>query len=274
MKIIDQVIKLVVAKGKLSSAPGKRGTAPAQSFQKPTITPLGFIGDVVSIVTEGSTFNKVWVKRELDPRFRETLMLAVARMNDSKYCSWAHHEWAMIEGVDKADLAYIEKFDPAHFDARTALALNFVRELVAARFGPVARALMQKMREQFSAEEIEEITLVAKVMDFANRSSNTFDALISRVSGKPSRDGRLIDEALMSAAFLCALPPIVTYFAKASGSPVTAVLGRMRDYTTKMDYESMVAAEAKKASPVKRKRTAPVRKPSTRQASAANLARD
>ena len=79
---------------------------------------------MASIAAEAPTFNKVWVKRELDPRFRETLMLAVARLNDSKYCSWAHHEWAGIEGVTDEELAHIEQMDPANFDGRTWLALS------------------------------------------------------------------------------------------------------------------------------------------------------
>lgn len=258
-----------ITKAKVAgSAPKKTATTATKKasvrqikhFHKSTITPLGFVGDVISIVTEGSTFNKVWVKRELDPRFRETLMLAVARMNDSKYCSWAHHEWAAIEGVSEEELANIERLELSHFDARTQLALSFVRELVALRFAPASESLMQKMRAAFSAEEIEEITLVAKVMDFANRSSNTFDALVSRINGKPSRTGRLLDEAVMSAAFFCALPPLMTFFSRASNSPVTEVLGRMRDYTKKMDVEYMTTKSPQPAAPTKRKRPAVPRK--------------
>lgn len=268
MKIIKKAVTSVLSNGKRLPAPNTRPRNPSQEFQKRTITPMGFVGDVMSIVTEGSTFNKVWVKRELDPRFRETLMLAVARMNESKYCSFAHHEWALIEGVAKADLPHIENLDPTHFDAKTMLALNFVGELVSSRFGPVSKTLMQKMRAHYSAEEIEEIKLVAKVMDFANRSSNTFDALISRLSGKPSLSGRLLDEAVMSAAFLCALPPLLSFFAKRSGSTVSEVLGRMREYTKKMDVEAMGAGSKTTTKPAPRKRSTTARKPATRAASA------
>jgi AhpD family alkylhydroperoxidase len=180
---------------------GTKSANPLGAFRKRTITALEFVGEVPSIAAEASTFNKVWVRRELDPRFRETLMLAVARQNDSKYCSWAHHEWARIEGVSEARVAHIEHMDQARFDSRTWLAITFACELVNARFGPVDRKLMQEMRKQYTAEEIEEITLVAKAMDAANRSSNTFDAFLSRLSGKPSPKGRVVDEAILSAAF-------------------------------------------------------------------------
>lgn len=232
--------------------------AGAQKFTKPTITPLGFLKDVVAIASEGPLFSKVWVKRELDPRFRETLMVAVARANDSKYCSWAHHEWALIEGVSEQQLTDVEQRNTARLDLRTRVAVAFVQELVAQRFGKVSAATSREMNAHFSAEEIEEIRLVAKVMDFANRSSNTFDAFVSRLAGKPAARGRLLDEVVMSSAFLAAVPPLVTYFSRASESPAVDVIGRLVDYTRKMEAEYQQQAGV--AAKPKARRPAAVRK--------------
>ena len=219
---------------------------PANPFRKRTITPLEFVSEVAAIAAEASTFNRVWVKRELDPRFRETLMLAVARLNDSKYCSWAHHEWASIEGVSEKELAHIEQMNPAQFDRKTWLALSFVCQLVTTRFGPVPKKLMQQIRSNYTTEEIEQITLVAKVMDAANRSSNTFDALLSRLNGKPSRNSAIVDEAIMSAAFLAVLPPLLAYFSYASKRSIDSLLRRMVAYTRRMEAEYTEAQEVGK----------------------------
>jgi AhpD family alkylhydroperoxidase len=268
MNPIKKSVATGITPSKPTPAARKKPAHPVGNFHKRTITPRGFIGDVVSIATEGSTFNKVWVKRELDPQFRETLMLAIARMNDSKYCSWAHREWAAIEGVSEEEIAHIEQLTPSYFDARTRLALSFVLELVAARFGPVSSTLMRKMRATYSAEEIEEITLVAKVMDFANRSSNTLDALTSRLSGKPSRSGRVLDEAIMSGAILCVMPALWVYFSRASNSSISEVVGRMLDYTKQMDAEYMAAEQAQQTPAPRRRRPAAPRKPAARKAQA------
>jgi AhpD family alkylhydroperoxidase len=241
-----------------AQASGKAKPALAQRFTKPTITPLGFLKDVVAIASERSTFSKVWVKRELDPRFRETLMVAVARANDSKYCSWAHHEWALIEGVSKQQLTDVEQHNTARLDERTRVAVAFVQELVAQRFGKVSAATARAMDAHFSAKEIEEIRLVAKVMDFANRSSNTFDAFVSRLAGKPSK-GSLLDEVVMSSAFLAAVPPLVTYFSRASESPAVDVVGRLVDYTRKMEAEYQQKASGA-AKPKARRPAAPRKK--------------
>ncbi len=247
----------VAKKQKITGAKAKKSAA--QGFTKPTITPAGFLQDVAAIAAKRSTFSNVWVKRELDPAFRETLMVAIARMNDSKYCAWAHHEWALIEGVSAQQLANVEQGNTSRFDARTQVALAFVQELVAQRFGKVSAATQRAMEAHFSSEEIEEIALVARVMDFANRSSNTFDALISRLGGKPAAGANPLDEVVMSTAFVAAVPPLLTYFSRASDTPVVDVVGRLVDYTRKMEAEYQTAAtkgtkpKARRAAPPRRK---------------------
>ena len=191
---------------KHSHAAATKSAKRSEGFRKRTITPLEFVGAVASIATEASTLQKIWVDREMDPGFREKLMFAVARHNDAKYCSWAHHEWAVIEGVSEKELAHIEQLDRTHFDRKTWLAITFVRELIATNFGRVSRARMQQMRACYSAEEIRQITLVARVMDALNLSSNTFDAFLSRLSGRPSPKGRIIDEAHYVRGSLLRLP--------------------------------------------------------------------
>lgn len=209
----------------------------AGGYRERTTTPMGLVGAMASIAADALTFHKVWVKRELDPGLRETLMLAVARFNDSKYCSWAHREWALIEGVCEEELAHVEGTDPAHLDRKRWTAVCFVQELVAVDFGPVSRKRMQDMQALYSAEEIAEITLVAEVMDTLNRTSNSFEAFVWRLSGKPSQSGRVIDEAILSAVFCCALPPLLTFFSRSSKLSIDELTRRMVDYTRKMEVE-------------------------------------
>ena len=79
MKLIRNAIAAGISQYKRDLATAR---TPANPFRKRTITPLGLVGELAAIAAQRSTFSKVWVKRELDPRFRETLMLAVARFND------------------------------------------------------------------------------------------------------------------------------------------------------------------------------------------------
>ena len=218
-------------------AAGRTPARPSNGFSKKTITALDFVGAVASFAAKASTLDKIWIKREIDPGLREMIMLAVARFNDAKYCSWAHHEWALIEGVPERQLHHVVRMDRGGLDPKTWLALTFARELVAAGFGPVSKELMQKVRATYTSEEIEDLAFVAKIIDLLNVSSNTFDAFVSRLNGKPSPSGRIIDEAFMSAAFCSLLPVFLVFFSRSSNRSIDEVFRRMITYTKRMDEE-------------------------------------
>ncbi len=58
-------------------------------------------GSMASLAPQIGTFYRVWVKHEIDPGFREELMLAVSKLNDCRYCTWGHQEWAHLNGVSE-----------------------------------------------------------------------------------------------------------------------------------------------------------------------------
>jgi AhpD family alkylhydroperoxidase len=217
--------------------PMPKAARPFGGFRKRTITAWGFARAIASIAAHAPTVHRVWVKRELDPGFREELMLAVSRLNDCRYCSWAHHEWASIDGISEEELAHIEQMAPAQFDRRKWLALAFVRELVEARFGPVSADLMRKIEAHYTAREIQNIIVVAKVMDASNLGANTFDALRSRLQGTPAQGSRIFDEVLLTAAFGCVLPPVLIVLSLSSKRSIRELTRRMMDYTKQMESE-------------------------------------
>ena len=109
----------------------------------------------------------------------------------------------MIDGVSEEDLAHLEQLDSAHFDLKMWLAISFVRELVAANFGPLPKKLMRDIQAPCTADETEQITLVATVMNTLNLGSTTFEAFLSHLSGTASPNGHVVDEAIMFAAVCC-----------------------------------------------------------------------
>ena len=86
--------------------------SPFGGFRKRTITAREFARAMASIAAQAPTVYRVWIKRELDPGLREELMFAVSKVNDCRYCSWAHHEWASVDGISEEELAQIEQMDP------------------------------------------------------------------------------------------------------------------------------------------------------------------
>ena len=193
---------------------------------------------MASIAAQAPAVYRVWIKRELNPGLREELMFAVSKVNDCRYCSWAHHEWASVDGISEEELAQIEQMDPTQFDRKKWLAISFARELVAARFGPVSEEPdAARCSAHYTEREIKHIILVAKLMDASNLGANTFDALRSRLRGKPAEGSRIFDEVVLTAAFCAALPPMLVVLSLSSKRSIREMTRRMMDYTKHMEAE-------------------------------------
>lgn len=217
----------------------KEPQSPFGGFKKRTITAPQLAARMASLVPEFGTMYRVWGKKEVDPGFREELMLAVSRLNGCRYCSWGHHEWAQISGVSNEELAQLEQLDPKGFDRRKWVAISYVRALVQENFVRVQPELRRAMQHKYSAREIRQIELIANVMDVGNRGSNTFDAMLSRLRGVPAADSRIVDEVILSLVFLAVAPVVVFHLSRASKRPFRELARSLFDYTR--NYEDKVS---------------------------------
>jgi len=223
----------------LAAAAKKKLKSPFGGYRKRTITAWEFTCSMISLAGKVSTIYQIWGKHDLDPGFREELMLAVAKLNECRYCTWGHHEWAHLIGIPEEELAQIEQINPEGFDRRKWLALSYVRAFVSAQFGSVPPELHKEMHENYSDHEIKEIELVTRIMDLGNRSANTWDAMLSRLKGNPAADSHIIDEMALSCAFLAVAPIGIAYLAHASNRSFPETAFSMFDYVTHYEERSM-----------------------------------
>jgi AhpD family alkylhydroperoxidase len=227
MSVIKRVgSKIRLFKGKAEAAKPKSAFG---GFRKRTITTRELVGSSLAMVPSIGTIYKVWVKHEIDPGFREELMLAVSELNHCRYCTWAHHEWAHMVGVSDDELAHVEQMDPTGFDRRKWLAISYVRALVTAKFERVDKDLVREMKAKYTPMEIKEIEIVARIMDIGNRAANTWDALLSRLRGGPATDTHIFDELVMSGAFLATAPIVLIFLAQSSNRPLMEMLRSVID---------------------------------------------
>ena len=230
------IVRAVVSKASALKEKVRRRRKPPPlpfgGFKKRTITAAQLAGRMASLVPELGMMYRVWMKEEVDPGFREELMLAVSRLNGCRFCSWGHHEWAQISGVPDEELARLEQLDPSGFDRRKWLAISYVRALVKEDFQRVQPELRRAMQHKYSPEEIRQIELIAKVMDVGNRGSNTFDAMLSRLKGVPATDSRIIDEVILSGAFLTIAPMVVFHLSRAAKRPFREMARGLINYSS------------------------------------------
>ena len=190
-----------------------------------------FVRSAGSLAAEAGTLYRIWARHDVDPGFREELMLAVSRLNDCRFCTWGHHEWAQLNGVSDEELAGLEQLDASGFDRRKWIAIRYVRALVERDFMGVQPELRRAMQHKYSPREIREIELIAKVMDIGNRGANTFDAMLSRLRGTPAADSRIVDEVVLSGLFLVVAPAVVFFLSRASKRPFLEMARSLADYT-------------------------------------------
>jgi AhpD family alkylhydroperoxidase len=169
-----------------------------------------------ALLAEFPTLYAIWDTPEIDPAFREELMVAIARQNDAPYCNWAHRTWAVSMGASEQELAKIEASQLGSLAGRKRAALEHVTALTAADFERVPDALRARMESFYTEREIRHIELVAAVMDVVNRSANTYEAMLSRLRGRPGEKTRIIDEIFFSSVFLTVAPPLVLLLARYS----------------------------------------------------------
>jgi len=182
--------------------PVREGVGPRR---KRTISAVGFIGEVARKMWESPSIKAIYDGR-LDEGFREQLMVAVAFQNRAPYCNWGHRNWASLAGISDEELGKIEKLHLDEIDPEVATAVIYVRALVSSEWQDAPRDLRQQMHEYFTWREIEDIELIARAMDVSNRAGNTWDAMLSRLQGRPIEDSDLLSEIIFSYLFLCILP--------------------------------------------------------------------
>lgn len=82
-------------------------------------------------------------------------------------------------------------------------------------------------------------------MDIADRGSNTWDAMLSRLRGVPAAASRVIDEVILSGVFLATGPLVLLYLSRASGRPFLEMARSLIDHTKQQDRRAAAARRSK-----------------------------
>lgn len=94
---------------------------------RPTTTLPALLRDAATLARRTPDAHAIWVAGRVDPKLREQVMLAVAHANACRWCTLAHRQWALAEGVSDAELAALEGQHAEEFDRRTWAAVAWAR---------------------------------------------------------------------------------------------------------------------------------------------------
>jgi AhpD family alkylhydroperoxidase len=125
--------------------------------------------------------------------FAEKIMLVVSRVNDCRYCSYAHSRAALAAGISEAELQNLLSLDLGTFPINEVVALTFAQHYAETNCQPDPTA-WQRVVAHYGEETANNILAYLRMITFGNLLVNTFDALLSRITGKPVPDSSLRSE--------------------------------------------------------------------------------
>jgi AhpD family alkylhydroperoxidase len=126
-------------------------------------------------------------------QFSEKIMLAVTRVNGCRYCTYGHTRAALAAGVPEAELQKIMSGDLGGFPEKEAVALAFAQHYAESGCQPSPEA-WQRFHDFYGEDASQDILAYMRMITFGNLYGNTFDALLSRLSGAPAFGSSLWSE--------------------------------------------------------------------------------
>jgi AhpD family alkylhydroperoxidase len=157
-------------------------------YTLPTLT-----ADVKSIYEHVDDLRAAASGGRVSKAFAEKIMLVVSRVNGCRYCSYGHSRAALAAGVSEAELQSLMALDLGTFSANEVVALTFAQHYAEVNCQPDPAA-WQRVVTYYGEETANDILAYLRMITFGNLFGNTFDALLSRITGRPVPDSSLWSE--------------------------------------------------------------------------------
>jgi AhpD family alkylhydroperoxidase len=125
--------------------------------------------------------------------FAEKIMLVVSSVNACRYCCYGHSRAALAAGISDAELKSLLAVDLESSPDHEITALAFAQHYAEANGSPDP-VLWQQVVICYGDDTANDIMAYLRMITFGNLLGNTFDALISRLGGKPASGSSLWNE--------------------------------------------------------------------------------
>lgn len=125
--------------------------------------------------------------------FAEKIMLTVTRVNGCRYCNYGHSRAALAAGVSETELQYLLSGELGAFPEHEAIALAFAQHYAESNCKPYPGA-QERLLAYYGPETSRDILAYLRMITLGNLYGNTFDAILSRLAGKPAAQSRFLDE--------------------------------------------------------------------------------
>jgi AhpD family alkylhydroperoxidase len=186
--------------------PGTEPVVNNTAFNKRSFTLATFAAGVRDLFTHLDDLRAAIRQHRVSRAFSERIMLTVTQVNGCRYCSYAHARMALKAGIKEVELRQLISGDFEYAPAYELVALTFAQHYAEQRdrFEPFA---WQQLIEAYGDQTARDILAYIRMITFANLIGNTFDAVMSRLSGRPAPNSHFLEE-ISVLVFTIALMPI------------------------------------------------------------------
>jgi len=176
-------------------------------FSKRIYTPHTLLRDFRDILAHFHEFRSAVRSRRISRAFAEKIMLAVTAVNGCRYCSYGHAKTALASGVSPEEVDLLLSGEIGHVSPDEAPALFFAQHYAESGDHPDSE-MVQKLVKTYGQEKARDILAHIRMITFGNLSGNTFDALLSRLRGRPAERSSLGSELATLALLVLGTPPL------------------------------------------------------------------
>jgi AhpD family alkylhydroperoxidase len=174
-------------------------------FSKRIYTPHTLLRDFRNILDHFHEFRLALRSQRISRAFAEKIMLAVTAVNGCRYCSYGHAKTALASGVSPEEVDLLLSGEIGHVSPGEALALFFAQHYAESGDHPDPE-MVQKLVKTYGQEKARDILAHIRMITFGNLSGNTFDALLSRLRGRPAERSSLGSELATLALLVLGTP--------------------------------------------------------------------
>jgi AhpD family alkylhydroperoxidase len=186
-------------------------------FGKRIFSWAGFRESVGELFEHAGEMRSAVRSGRVDRSFAEKIMLVVTQVNGCRYCRYGHTRAALAAGVSPDELKRILGGELAEFPAEEATALVFAQHYAETN-GEIDPAAWECLVDYYGEATASDILVYIRMITFGNLLGNTYDALLSRLAGRPAPGSRMLEEVGVLLGTLVLLPVVM----------VVAVLGGVR----------------------------------------------
>jgi AhpD family alkylhydroperoxidase len=162
--------------------------ATASGFNKRIFNFSGFVRATDDLVAHLPDLRAAQRRNQVSRAFAERIMLAVTQVNGCRYCSYAHARMALQAGVTPEEIADLMAGQWQNLPEMELVALTFAQHYAETGGRPDSVA-WQQLNQIYGAGVARDILAHIRMIMVGNLLGNTFDALLFRLTGRPTAPG-------------------------------------------------------------------------------------